>query len=401
MSHKRYDFQPLGKPVKTDEGFLKIPVFATRSGVFNYIKSDGTIIREFRPEDEVFKKDSMTSLSGMPFTNRHPVVMVDSTNAKEFMVGFTDTEVKKNGNMVETGVTVTDQSTIDEIENAGLREVSCGYSCDLEFINGKTPDGEHFDAIQRNIKYNHLAIVDRGRAGSEVRLRMDSDAAILDDLDNNKPSIIDNTKSTSKGEIMVKITLDGMEFEVESGLAQAINSSLKSNKAQGKTDAMGEVKATLEKAKTDSTEVEKLTAKVDTLEAENKELKEKKMDATEINKLVTKRAGLIETASLVLDSEEIKEDMSDLDIKKAVIAKKCPDLKMDEKSEIYIEARFDHIAETLEAAKADGNEELKDALSQKAGKKDGDDEVDAESIRKNNMKTDSEAYLKPIGFHLN
>lgn len=403
--YARFDFQKIGKAQKLDNGFLKVPVFATRSGVFNYVQSDGTIVREFRPPGEVFKDDSMETLKGVPLTNRHPVELVDSKNAKKFMVGFTSDIVEKHDDKVSSSVTITDEGTIREVENEGLREVSCGYTCDLEFTPGRTDDGEEFDAIQRNIQYNHLAIVDRGRAGPDVRLRMDSKSAILEIEDETKNrSKKDDTKSNKKGEIMVKIKLDGMEFEVESGLAQAINSAQKQSKADGRAEAQAEFDTKLETAKSESqAKIDEAQAKIDTLETENKELKENKMDAKQIHEAAQKRAELVSTAELVLDSDKIKADMTDLEIKKAVIVEKTSMDAEDEKlkSDAYVEARFDAIAETLEADKADGNKGLKEALGKKAGKKDGDDEPTSDEIRTKNMKADSEAWEKPIGFHLN
>lgn len=321
------------------------------------------------------------------------------------MVGFTSDIVEKHDDKVSSSVTITDEGTIREVENEGLREVSCGYTCDLEFTPGRTDDGEEFDAIQRNIQYNHLAIVDRGRAGPDVRLRMDSKSAILEIEDETKNrSKKDDTKSNKKGEIMVKIKLDGMEFEVESGLAQAINSAQKQSKADGRAEAQAEFDTKLETAKSESqAKIDEAQAKIDTLETENKELKENKMDAKQIHEAAQKRAELVSTAELVLDSDKIKADMTDLEIKKAVIVEKTSMDAEDEKlkSDAYVEARFDAIAETLEADKADGNKGLKEALGKKAGKKDGDDEPTSDEIRTKNMKADSEAWEKPIGFHLN
>ena len=405
--YARFDFQKLQKATKLENGFLKVPVFATRSGVFKYVQHDGTIVREFRPPEEVFKKESMDSLKGVPFTDKHPTVLVDSENCKEYMVGFTSDIVEKNGNLVESSVTVTHRDTVNKIENDGVDQVSCGYVCDLDFTAGKTPDGEEYDAVQRNIVYNHLALVERGRAGSEVRLRMDSNSAMLECEEETKTvnrSNKNDTKSNKKGEIMVKIKLDGMEFEVESGLAQAINSAQKQAKADGRSEAQTE----FDKTKKDSEDAHKAKldeaqAKIDTLESENKELKASKMDAKAIHEAAQKRAELVKTAELVLKADDIKPEMTDIEIKKAVIVEKTSMDSDDEKlkSDAYVEARFDAIAESLEETKADGNGGLKSALGKKAGKQDGDDQDDAETVRTNNMKADSEAWEKPIGFHLN
>lgn len=399
----RFDFRPLEKPMKLDNGFIKTPVFATRSGVFKYVQADGTVVREFRPPEQVFSKESLDTLAGVPVTNRHPTELVDAQNAKKFMVGFTSDIVEKHDNFVKTSATITDQSMIQEVETGGLREVSCGYTCDLEFTSGRTDTGEEFDAIQRNIRYNHLAIVDRGRAGPEVRLRMDSNSAILDENDNFSAPRADNSHAkTEKGDEMATVEIEGQNFEMSEDLAKAVRRLLK--KAVGKGEDSKDKKSDELKDLERQTillegEKEKLQAKVDSLTEENKELKESKLDDKQIHERVIARTNLIETAKEVLDEETKLDEMSDSEIRKAVVAKKCPALKLDEKTDVYVEARFDHIAESLKTERKDGNKDLKEALGSKAGKADEDDN-DAEKARQKSMKSDSEAWQSPIGFHL-
>lgn len=66
---------------------------------------------------------------------------------------------------------------IGMIDRKEREECSCGYHCDLDPTPGVTPGGERFDAIQKNIRYNHLALGPGGgwgRGGSTVRLRLDA-----------------------------------------------------------------------------------------------------------------------------------------------------------------------------------------------------------------------------------
>ncbi|MGB1276011.1 MAG: DUF2213 domain-containing protein, partial [Nannocystaceae bacterium] len=59
---------------------------------------------------------------------------------------------------------MTDKATIEAIES-GKRQVSNGYMADYDMTPGVTPDGQEYDAVQRNIRGNHIAIVDRARCG--------------------------------------------------------------------------------------------------------------------------------------------------------------------------------------------------------------------------------------------
>jgi len=62
-----------------------------------------------------------------------------------------------------------DQKAIDAWKN-GKRELSVGYTCDLDWTPGTTDSGEEYQAVQRNIKINHTAQVKYGRAGSACRI---------------------------------------------------------------------------------------------------------------------------------------------------------------------------------------------------------------------------------------
>lgn len=385
---KRFDLLPLGKAVRTDQGFIKCEITATRVGVFNYRRSDGQVVRELRLPEEVFSPESMATLKGVPITNRHPSEMVNVKNAKMYTVGYTSDRVDNDGRFLRTDGTLIDEDIIKELESKRLREVSCGYTCDLE-ANPGVYEGEEYDLVQRNIRYNHLAVVDRGRAGPSVRLHLDSDSAIQDTGDNFE----------NRGGTMPKMKLGGAEYEVDSGLATAIDAAMKDEKKKGYDECMEDMK----KKKMDSEseianlkkENEKLTAKKDELENTVKELSSKKVDASEVHKLVVARQSLIQKAMSILPEETKFDTMTDIEIKKAAIAKKYPELKLDEKSTDYIEARFDAIVENEPKGTL---KKLANAVSGlEKSREDGTQEETAEQVRERNMKADSEAWMKPIG----
>nr|DAP13013.1 MAG TPA: protein of unknown function (DUF2213) [Caudoviricetes sp.] len=63
-------------------------------------------------------------------------------------------------------VVVHDKRAVDLIERGLKAELSVGDTVETEQVAGTTPEGAHYDAIQRNIRCNHLSIVTRGRAGN-------------------------------------------------------------------------------------------------------------------------------------------------------------------------------------------------------------------------------------------
>ena len=168
----------LGDVQRTEEGFAHFFARATRTGVFLYKNQDGSLRRELRLPEEVFSIDSMATLKNKPVTNDHPTELVDSKNARDYTVGMTGEDVTQDDIYLKTKVVLTDDSTIIEVIENGKVEVSCGYTCEHEIKSG-TFEGENYDLIQRNIRYNHLAVVDVGRAGPEVKLRLDKGDAIM------------------------------------------------------------------------------------------------------------------------------------------------------------------------------------------------------------------------------
>jgi len=165
----RYDVTAI-KAVKTDEGFILDKPVIGRSGILTYMNSDGTKRLEYRPPEEAFDEKSLASIRGKPIMIGH-AAMANSGNAGNLpIVGSVLSGGQKDGNAIRADVSIYRLPT-------DARELSCGYKLDLDETPGITPDGQHYDAIQRNIRYNHLAIVPKGRAGV-ARLNMDGDQDI-------------------------------------------------------------------------------------------------------------------------------------------------------------------------------------------------------------------------------
>ena len=94
---------------------------------------------------------------------------------------------------------ITRKDAIEAVLN-GKQALSMGYTCDLEMAEpNATWCGIEYDFIQRNIRYNHCAIVDSARAGdnAKIELRADSEDAVLED-------ILVTTKKTDGGKTMLK-----------------------------------------------------------------------------------------------------------------------------------------------------------------------------------------------------
>ena len=304
-----------GKAKRTDSGFIFADSVLTRTGIFTYRNNDGTARKELRLPEEVFNSDSMESLKMVPATHGHPPqIFVTPENAKDLQVGHVGENVRKDGNDLMAPVMVTDLKTIESIES-GNKDISCGYSCELDFTPGEFM-GERYDAIQRNIKYNHVAVgIPRGRAGN-AKINLDNmDAVSVQENIEEKGGVMPDLK---------KINLDGIEYEAEAPVLTALNDAKK---------RIDELETENKKLSTEKTEVE---AKLDSAKEDLEKAK-----AVDVNALVKERVELVETAKKHLDADTDFSEMSDMDVKKAVVAKRYPKANLDGKDEVYISARFD------------------------------------------------------------
>jgi hypothetical protein len=154
---------------------------------------------------------------------------------------------------------------------------------------------------------------------------------------------------------MKKFTLDGVEYEADEGVINAYKAE--------KTRADAADKA-LEAAKSDhakalSTVTAERDTAIDRADKAEKELKEAR-DSTKLDEAVNAKLMLMDAAARA--RVEVKADMSDTDIKKAVISAVFPSAKLDGKDEVYIAARFDAAVEDLDNRADSDNREAGGSL---------------------------------------
>lgn len=164
----RADSGKLGDWQLTPEGYLVAVAKIARIGVQEYANPDGTIRREFRPPEEVANRDSLKTLCDLPISIEHPPVMLNSSNARQFAVGWNGSVSYDNG-FVSTKVKLIDQQSVKNALDGERIELSVGYLTKLDWTPG-TWEGQNYDAVQRQIKGNHIALTVKARGGSDLRL---------------------------------------------------------------------------------------------------------------------------------------------------------------------------------------------------------------------------------------
>jgi hypothetical protein len=351
------------KAEKTEEGFLKSRSIVTNTGIFNYLTNEGDISRQLRDTDQVMNPESLDTLKNIPITDGHPKELVTADNIEELqkkgiIVGFTGSNVRRDGHAVSVDMTITNKDIIDKIDSGEQRALSCGYKATTDFSQSGLAFGNNrYDAQQKDISYNHVAIVKQGRAGDLAQVRLDGDIAnniaiqYIEEIQTKEDTM--NVKDSNINIVTTAIKIDGVDYNVERDVAKYINALETKNEsiqkelsdAEGKRDAFQD-------------EVEKL-------KKENKDLQDNQTTSNdeEINEAVKTRIEL----NKIADYLEIKmdENISNKDLKLLIIQKKNDKIDLKDKDETYLDAYFDSVKDILksEMEKKNTNENKKNVFS--------------------------------------
>jgi hypothetical protein len=298
-----------------------------RVGILSYRNADGSERRELRLPEDVFHADSVASLAGAPVTDMHPSGMVGPENYRSVAVGHViEGTARRDGDLLVADLVVQAGDVANLVLTRLRHDVSCGYKCEIENTPG-VYDGQRYDAVQRAIQINHVALCPpgTGRSGSAVSLRLDSAG------DGLPPDIVEVPTVADTYE-----RIDGVDYPVGTpphvaavGRRDAAHTAL-----QARADA-AEGKATALQKRVDELEEEVRVAKDEAAAAE---------------------AGAGRKVELMRIADglgvEVPEGADENAIMMAVIMKANPGLDLEGKSPDYIAAAFDMTVEALKAAPA-------------------------------------------------
>jgi hypothetical protein len=270
-------FAPSSRRI-TDEGYLVAPGILARTGIYEYRSSeiglDGPdrVIRLYRPPEEVFAEEAMCSFDGQPITLGHPPGDIVTADNWQHLAKGDVRGIGRNADALTGTLTIRAKEAIDAIEG-GMAELSNGYTYLLDATPGIAPDGTPYDGTQRQIRGNHVAIVERARGGERCRI---ADGAPPTPTHKGKP-MTDIAKR--------KVLVDGLPLEVDANAAEVIDTLIRQrNEARDAAkDSDKDLKEQLDEA----------NAKIKELTDELEELKSKAEDEDEE---VEKKAADLATA---------------------------------------------------------------------------------------------------------
>ena len=377
---QRFDSIPLSDTYFTPEGYLIDNPILTRVGIFEYHNADGSVRRELRLPEEVFAAESLASYKGKPVILTHEAGLVDVENVQQEHIGTILSEGIQDGDNVRAQIVIHDAESLDY----GLRELSLGYT--------QTPDetpgvwnGQPYDAIQRNIQINHLALVEKARAGEQARLNIDGEeqggnqmskarkdgltpeeiARLVEEykqrqaqrMQNSNPTADEGTnpdeQTTDEDEAdPVKEVKDRRDRRDASGDCETMDEASgviaqQDEDIQKLLDFIAQLQAKIDFDEASAEEEAKTDSEGETAEAnaDEEEPQENPLNMDSIDAYVNQKIELIRLGDkLNLDGIET---MKPMDAKKAIIKKVHPNIRLDGKDTAYINAMFDIAKESV------------------------------------------------------
>lgn len=290
-------------------GYFEVPNNPlSRAGVFPYMGENlgdasefeqDKVYQVYRPEEELSDPACLDSFRMLPLVDDHTMLGEGQTPAEEKGVhGTTGENVVWDSarRMILAPLRVWSKSLMDSLAG-GKRELSMGYRCLYEKKSGRY-NGQDYDAVQRSIRGNHIALVDRGRMGPGV--------AVLDSLkfayDHLEVTIETKDADTMTPE-QVKAAIDAALKPITDSL-QVVTAKM----AKDAEEAMAEKKADEEKAAADKKAADDLAA----IEAAKEDDKDKKGMDTAIKAAVDAATKALQDKIIALEARKPGMDAKDM-----------------------------------------------------------------------------------------
>lgn len=210
MANDRFAFDESVRLIDQD-GRLRVAVSnISKSNVCDYLGreipnwealglSSRKIYKLLRHPEELAK--AAHTFNGIPILDTHvPSTAWDHPHGR--VVGTTGTEAKFEPPYLKNSLIIWTEEAIDGIESNKQRELSCGYRYQVDMTPG-TFEGEAYDGVMREILGNHVALVEDGRAGTDVIVG-DSKLEITPIM---KPKAMTHKAALAKGALLASVRL--------------------------------------------------------------------------------------------------------------------------------------------------------------------------------------------------
>lgn len=218
-THREYDIN--GWPEIKDNPLSKVGVFPYSGETVG--GEPGRVYNVYRPEEELSDPETIASFKLLPFVDDHPDVLLGGSSEgftpaeKKGIEGIIGEEVYYSDGILRGNIKILSE-TLAKLVESGKKQLSVGYRCTYELVSGVW-NGIHYDAIQRQIRGNHLALVDQGRMGKEVAV-LDHLKYTFDSLEIKKGFKMPEENKEEKNEIKAKDEIEEGAEKKEIGMKE-------------------------------------------------------------------------------------------------------------------------------------------------------------------------------------
>lgn len=150
------------------------------------------VYKVYIPEEEMRK--GADSFKLLPIVNGHEWLGADGKDAHDYQEGTTGEQVEVRDGFMYVPLKFTGDGIIDDLESGDKEELSASYTNKLTWAS----NSDEYDLVASDIKGNHVALVEKGRCGSDVRV-----------LNQQMESKTMKTKNE------LKLVIDGKEVDLE------------------------------------------------------------------------------------------------------------------------------------------------------------------------------------------
>ena len=167
----KYVIDPRGYMV-----FSNVPI--ARDGIYEYYGSEiglnsqaNKVFRFYRDKSTYDGEECIKSLENIPVTDGHPDEDVDKNNFSFYEKGSSEGKpVFENGKLIVPKIVIKSLELQKKITGQSVRELSIGFLGAYQF--GKKPEKieENIDGIENVVSINHVAVVECGKAGPQIRI---------------------------------------------------------------------------------------------------------------------------------------------------------------------------------------------------------------------------------------
>ncbi len=359
----RSDIGRLSSAVRTPGGGVRIQATIAKTGILEYRRADGTVSRELVPKEELGNLESLQTLQDADVTIGHPEGgsrLVSPETHKTDSVGHVSGAPRFDGQFIHADLVIKDAEAIARVDAGELPEISAGYQVMIDPTPGRH-DGRGYDVVQRRRKYNHVGLVEEGRAraGRGTRLRLDAIGDITDvafQIQPNDPAPPQEPRAEHRSDAMDQnVTIEGHQYVLGTPAWQQARTRVDEKHRQA-------LEAATKRADEAEVRVDTLTAELQVATSEKAELKTQlavAVDPKRVDALVGERTNLFGSARTLLGDDVKLDGLTERAIRELVVAKDDPSLKLkgrtDEAVKIFYEAAVRHGSATSPLVQARGD----------------------------------------------